>query len=113
MTLNDIEIGSLVKAARGEMSQANLARAMHGAGFKWSQPTTVAIEKGERPLKLSEVVVLCEILGVSPERFVAEASVSATARRRRELEAARRNFKLASERLAQAEGKPQGPVTVI
>jgi len=46
------------------MSQAALAAAMRSAGFKWSQPTVAAVEKGERGLKLSEGERLVAILGL-------------------------------------------------
>jgi len=70
MTLNDIEIGSLVKAVRGEMSQAELAERMRKAGFKWSQAAVWSTERGERYLKLSEAVELCEIFAVTPHVFL-------------------------------------------
>jgi hypothetical protein len=46
------------------MSQAALAAAMRAAGFKWSQPTVAAVEKGERGLKLAEAERLIEVLGL-------------------------------------------------
>lgn len=45
------------------MSQSALASAMRGRGWKWSQPTVAAIEKGERALKVAEVEDLVAILG--------------------------------------------------
>jgi len=44
------------------MSQAALAAAMREYGWKWSQPTVAAIEKGERGLKLAEAEALVAIL---------------------------------------------------
>ena len=69
MTLNDVEIGSRVKTARGEMSQVDLAQSMRQAGFMWSQAAVWSTEKGERSLKLSEAVELCEILGIQIEQL--------------------------------------------
>lgn len=46
------------------MSQAALATAMREYGFKWSQPTVAAVEKGERGLKLTEASALVAILGL-------------------------------------------------
>ncbi len=46
------------------MSQAALAAAMKERGWKWSQPTVAAIEKGERSLKLAEAVDLLDVLGL-------------------------------------------------
>jgi len=44
------------------MSQAALAAAMRAYGWKWSQPTVAAIEKGDRGLKLAEAEALVAIL---------------------------------------------------
>lgn len=46
------------------MSQADVARAMKERGFKWSQATVWAVEKGDRPLRLSEAQHLAEILNL-------------------------------------------------
>lgn len=46
------------------MTQTALANAMKDLGHKWSQPTVVAIEKGERPLRLSEARDIAVVLGI-------------------------------------------------
>ena len=46
------------------MSQADLASRMKDAGFKWSQATVWSVEKGERPLRLSEAEELSALLRV-------------------------------------------------
>jgi hypothetical protein len=46
------------------MSQAALASEMRAEGWKWSQPTVAAVEKGERGLKLAEAESLVGILGL-------------------------------------------------
>lgn len=59
---SDRAIGQNLQELRGDMSQAALAAAMKERGWKWSQPTVAAIEKGERSLKLAEAADLLEVL---------------------------------------------------
>lgn len=59
------QIGAEVQAAREKMpglSQKGLALVMTTRGFKWSQATVSQIEKGERPLRLSEADHLAELI---------------------------------------------------
>ncbi|MCK8477206.1 helix-turn-helix domain-containing protein [Microbacterium aurugineum] len=58
----DEQIGADVATARERagMSQKELAGAMTERGFKWSQATVSQIEKGERPLRLTESDHLAE-----------------------------------------------------
>lgn len=59
------QIGADVQAAREKMpglSQKGLALVMATRGFKWSQATVSQIEKGERPLRLSEADHLAELI---------------------------------------------------
>lgn len=66
MTDLDGRIGETLRVLRGDVSQAELAEKMVERGFpKWSQSTVWTIEKGTRPLRLSEAKVLTEILGCS------------------------------------------------
>lgn len=58
------QIGANVKSLRGEMSQDELAKRMREYGYKWSKATVWAIEKGERPLKLTEAKDLLSSLGL-------------------------------------------------
>lgn len=44
------------------MSQQDLAETMRKEGFKWSQATVWSVEKGERPLRLSEAIALTRVL---------------------------------------------------
>lgn len=60
----DKRIGTNLAQLRGEMSQAALAAAMRARGWKWSQPTVAAIEKGERAVKLAEAEALLDVLGM-------------------------------------------------
>lgn len=53
-----------VARLRGERSQKGVADAMRERGWKWSQATVWAIEKGERPLRLVEADDLATVLGV-------------------------------------------------
>lgn len=59
------QIGAEVATAREKLpglSQKGLAIAMTSRGFKWSQATVSQIEKGERPLRLSEADHLAELI---------------------------------------------------
>lgn len=58
----DQHVGGNISKFRGAMSQQDLAEAMRKDGFKWSQATVWSIEKGERPLRLSEAIALTRIL---------------------------------------------------
>lgn len=44
------------------MSQKDLAIAMRERGHKWSQATVWNVERGERPLRLSEATALADVL---------------------------------------------------
>lgn len=63
MTTRDEQIGRNVQKLRGDVSQQALADLMRERGFKWSQATVWAVEKGERPLRVSEGEALTEALG--------------------------------------------------
>ncbi|WP_309065342.1 helix-turn-helix domain-containing protein [Microbacterium sp.] len=65
MTSADERIGANLAKLRGDMSQTALAAEMRSRGFKWSQPTVVAIERGERAIKLAEAEVLVDVLGMN------------------------------------------------
>jgi transcriptional regulator with XRE-family HTH domain len=60
----DEQIGRNLVRLRGGMSQKDLADRMRTHGFKWSQATVWAIEKGERPLRLTESLALGKIFGI-------------------------------------------------
>ena len=60
----DEQIGRNLVSLRGGMSQKDLADRMRTHGFKWSQATVWAIEKGERPLRLTESLALGKIFGI-------------------------------------------------
>lgn len=60
----DALLGGNLARLRGEMTQTELAQRMRAAGHKWTQPTVVSVEKGERPLRFSEGIDACVILGV-------------------------------------------------
>lgn len=58
------QIGADVATARERagLSQKELAAAMTDRGFKWAQATVSQIEKGERPLRLTESDHLSELI---------------------------------------------------
>lgn len=60
----DEQNGADVTAARGRagLSQKELAAQMSELGFTWTQATVSQIEKGERPLRLSEADHLAELI---------------------------------------------------
>lgn len=61
----DEEIGANLTRIRGSRSQKDLAEAMRERGFKWSQATVWSVEKGERPLRLTEAQALGVVLGIN------------------------------------------------
>lgn len=67
---SDAEIGANVTAARerSETSQRDLAAAMTGRGFKWSQATVSQVEKGSRPLRFNEAQHLADLIGFGGTR---------------------------------------------
>ena len=71
MTSKDYQVGRNVRLLRGDLSQAKLAKAMHEAGFKWSQATVWSVESGERPVRLVEAIALASILHAPLEELAA------------------------------------------
>lgn len=76
--IDDAQIGRNLARLRGDMSQKELAVAMRERGHKWSQATVWNVERGERPLRLTEATALGDILELlsvysitSPERHFA------------------------------------------
>jgi transcriptional regulator with XRE-family HTH domain len=62
--IDDELIGRNLTLLRGSMSQKELAERMRKLGFKWSQATVWSIEKGERPLRLTESEALGSVFGI-------------------------------------------------
>lgn len=58
----DESIGENLALLRGQRSQQWVADEMRSRGHKWSQATVWAVEKGDRPLRLTEAEDLAEIL---------------------------------------------------
>jgi hypothetical protein len=58
----DVRIGRNLAQWRGQRTQVALADEMRARGWKWSQATVWAVEKGERPLRLAEAADLTVIL---------------------------------------------------
>lgn len=66
MSERDVEVGRNLATSRGSMSQQALADEMNARGWgKWSQATVWAVEKGRRPLKVTEAEELADILCLS------------------------------------------------
>lgn len=64
VTERDRQLGQALADFRGDMSQQQLADRMRQYGWKWSQATVWAVEKGDRPLRLFEAKDVAAILGV-------------------------------------------------
>lgn len=64
-TERDKQIGRNLAAMRGELSQDDLAARMKGRGYKWSQSTVWSIERGDRPLRLTEALDVLQCLSRS------------------------------------------------
>lgn len=60
----DEQIGKNVQRLRGDMTQQALADLMRERGFRWSQATVWSVEKGERPLRVSEGEALTDALDI-------------------------------------------------
>ncbi|MEV4689448.1 helix-turn-helix domain-containing protein [Microbacterium sp. LWH3-1.2] len=67
----DEQIGTNLTRIRNGMSQKDLAEAMRARGFKWSQATVWSVEKGERPLRLTEAEGLGVVLRINPDLLLA------------------------------------------
>lgn len=99
MSITDDQIGKNLTRLRGEMSQAELAERMRERGYKWSQATVWSVEKGERPLRLTEAEDIAAVLGVFASRLTDSDEISQlellqheVARANRELVAAIEKF---------------------
>lgn len=68
----DKRVGRNIVHFRDGMSQQDLAIKMRQRGFRWSQATIWSVEKGERPVRLSEVAALSEILDKPTDSFFLE-----------------------------------------
>lgn len=62
VTERDRTIGQNLAAYRGGRSQQWVADEMRERGHKWSQSTVWSIEKGERPVRLTEAEDLAKVL---------------------------------------------------
>ena len=59
----DVQAGENLAILRGDMTQSALAAKMRERGWKWSQATVWAIERGDRPLRIAEAV---DVLSLVP-----------------------------------------------
>lgn len=85
--MDEVTIGAKVREARevSRIGQSDLAAAMKARGYKWTQPTVVAVEKGERPLRHSEACALSDLIGFCASTDVSEEYLELVAFRRRVL----------------------------
>lgn len=99
-TERDKTIGKNVQRYRGDKSQQWLADEMRELGYRWSQATVWAVEKGTRALQLSEATDLAPILGLNDAAELAVTEEDAklfkkaaeVARRRRRLREAMEQY---------------------
>lgn len=54
-------------ALRGDLSQDELAAKMKERGYRWSQSTVWSVERGDRPLRLTEATDVLQCLGIPIE----------------------------------------------
>lgn len=113
--VSDSVIGESVARLRAaaDMPQAELAARVRRGGHRWSQATVWSVEKGERPLRLSEAVLLAEILEFDLEQLYDQKSVELWAAEnlvddaKERYEKARRDYEQARQSLALLEGEPK------
>lgn len=70
MSDRDVLVGQNLAKLRGDRTQQDIAEAMREAGYKWSQATVWSVEKGERPIRLSEAESLASILKCTIDRML-------------------------------------------
>lgn len=70
----DVAIGKAVEIARDPWSQKELADQMRALGHKWSQATVWSVEKGDRPLRLSEAMDLANLLRITLSQLLDAAN---------------------------------------
>lgn len=84
MSEKDVAIGENVTKLRGAKTQQDVADAMRARGYKWSQATVWAVEKGERPLRLAEASDLAAILDQQVDALVSNSLEAALLNRMQE-----------------------------
>lgn len=100
----DREIGSNVQRERERLgvSQQVLADVMRERGWKWSQATVWAVEKGDRPMRLAEALDLAQVLDVDVRNFGQSAANSAISASSRRVSEALHNFYEAASALTRS-----------
>jgi transcriptional regulator with XRE-family HTH domain len=78
MVEDDGFVGRRLGQLRGERSQKSLADEMRLRGWKWSQATVWAIERGDRSLKLMEARDLAAVLDIQLDDFFGDPDVLST-----------------------------------
>ncbi|WP_125778115.1 helix-turn-helix domain-containing protein [Antribacter gilvus] len=72
----DTYVGKNIARFRGAESQQTIADRMRRRGWRWSQATMWAVERGDRPVRLVEAVDLAEILRVSLHDLLSRPSMA-------------------------------------
>lgn len=86
MSSRDEQIGEAVRELRGEMSQDALAESMRVSGHpKWSQSTVWSVERGTRPLRLTEAETIAELFRHPLDELLAPADMRLITHHRRQV----------------------------
>ena len=86
MGRTDEHIGQAVASLRHPRTQQSVADAMRDRGHKWSQATMWSIEKGERPLRLTEALDLAEVLDATVDDLLSSEAAQDERTKRRMIE---------------------------
>lgn len=75
-TAPDERIGANIEALRKDrgITQTELAMYMQRQGLKWTQVTVCHVEKGRRPVRLSEAAHVAAAFGVQIDTITAESA---------------------------------------
>lgn len=103
MESKDEQIGRAITEARNEagLDQKQLSELLLELGLNWSQGTVSRVETGDRPVRLSEVAILQEALGVDANSLLSKNDIFQTALERADKQLKASNSKLRDARAAQ------------
>ena len=104
MSISDRDVGQRIEVLRGDRTQADFASLLQSHGLKWSQGTLSKVEQGQRPVRLTEAMLIADALGTTldqlgfrPERGLSELAADARWAERRSESGARYAQRRASE----------------
>ena len=106
--ISDVRIGRNLALYRGDVSQKDLAAKMRARGFKWSQATVWAVEKGDRPLRLAEAAELARVFEIDMDYLTLEEGAAYVDRALSDLDEAASALIQAADSYEQARRVVQG-----